>query len=180
MAFAKTHKTGGSTLQNVLFRRGVANDLAFAMPRRGWMFSLKYPFASSMVVKGTWVPEDLLDVFAFHSVWNYAEVKKILPGAVYLTLLRDPVDCFESNYVYMGLQLVFKMDINEFAEKMAKQGAQRHSKHLIGKNQLLYDLGVSAKDMENRYGFGKIIFHIPFVPIRFSCKDPGGAEDRDV
>ena len=28
---------------------------------------------------------------------------------------RDPVDCYESNYVYMGLQNAFKMDINEFA-----------------------------------------------------------------
>ena len=42
------------------------------------------------------------------SVWNYNEVKKILPSAVYLTLLRDPVDCFESNYVYMGLQKAYK------------------------------------------------------------------------
>ena len=29
--------------------------------------------------------------------------------AKFLTLLRDPVDCFESNYVYMGLG----KDINE-------------------------------------------------------------------
>ena len=29
---------------------------------------------------------------------------------------RDPVDCYESNYVYMGLQKAFKMDINKFAQ----------------------------------------------------------------
>ena len=34
---------------------------------------------------------------------------------IHVTLLRDPVDCWESNYVYMGLQNAFKMDINEFA-----------------------------------------------------------------
>ena len=49
------------------------------------------------------------------SVWNYSEVRKLLPSATFVTLLRDPVDCWESNYVYMGLQNAFKMDINEFA-----------------------------------------------------------------
>ena len=42
------------------------------------------------------------------SVWNYEEVHKILPDAVFITLLRDPVQCFESNYVYMGLQNIFQ------------------------------------------------------------------------
>ena len=51
----------------------------------------------------------------FVSVWNYSEVRKLLPSATFVTLLRDPVDCWESNYVYMGLQNAFKMDINEFA-----------------------------------------------------------------
>ena len=48
-------------------------------------------------------------------MWNYSEVRKLLPSATFVTLLRDPVDCWESNYVYMGLQNAFKMDINEFA-----------------------------------------------------------------
>ena len=43
-----------------------------------------------------------------YSVWNYEEVHKILPDAVFITLLRDPVHCYESNYVYMGLQNIFK------------------------------------------------------------------------
>ena len=33
--------------------------------------------------------------------------------ATYLTLLRDPIECFESNYVYMGLQSEADMDINQ-------------------------------------------------------------------
>jgi len=34
---------------------------------------------------------------------------------------RDPVDCYESNYVYMGLQKAFKMDINKFAQIKVKE-----------------------------------------------------------
>ena len=94
------------------------------MPERSWMFSYKQPFNVSLVMG---LPSTSLayDMFIFHrqqfqtwrhflitklrlSVWNYNEVKKILPSAVYVTLLRAPVDCFESNYVYMGLQNAYK------------------------------------------------------------------------
>ena len=49
------------------------------------------------------------------SKWNYKEVRRLLPNAAFITILRDPVDCFESNFVYMGLQRDFRMDINQFA-----------------------------------------------------------------
>ena len=49
------------------------------------------------------------------SKWNYNEIRRLLPNATFITILRDPVDCFESNFVYMGLQLDFGMDINQFA-----------------------------------------------------------------
>ena len=49
------------------------------------------------------------------SNWNYNEVRRLLPNATFLTILRDPVACFESNFVYMGLQQDFGMDINQFA-----------------------------------------------------------------
>ena len=61
----------------------------------------------------------------FVSVWNYPEVKKVLPEALYITLLRDPVNCYESNYVYMGLQNAFRMDINKFAQVKAAANIPR-------------------------------------------------------
>ena len=107
IAFAKTHKTGSSTLQNIFFRYGDKNNLNFAMPEKSWMFSYKQPFNASMVNRLPWARLGF-DMFIFHSVWNYEEVHKILPDAVFITLLRDPVHCYESNYVYMGLQNIFK------------------------------------------------------------------------
>jgi hypothetical protein len=49
----------------------------------------------------------------------------LIPSGISLTLLRDPVDTFESGYVYLGLQKGYRMDINEFAEKRARLGATR-------------------------------------------------------
>ena len=44
VAFAKTHKTGSSTLQNIFFRFGVEHNLTFALHPYNWMFSLKESF----------------------------------------------------------------------------------------------------------------------------------------
>ena len=43
--FAKTHKTGSSTVQNILFRFGQRHNLSFAFPQKNtWMFNLSKPF----------------------------------------------------------------------------------------------------------------------------------------
>ena len=44
------------------------------------------------------------DVFLFHSVWNYSEVRKAVPHGPVVTLIRDPVDMFESGYMYFGIR----------------------------------------------------------------------------
>ena len=65
VAFAKTHKTGSSTLQNIFFRFGDKNNLSFAMPETSWMFSYKQPFNVSLVME---LPSSSLayDMFIFH------------------------------------------------------------------------------------------------------------------
>jgi len=148
IAFAKTHKTGSSSLQNIFFRFGDQNNLNFAIPERSWMFPFKEPFNHTMVTKLPWARLGF-DIFTFHSVWSYPEVKKVLPSAVYITLLRDPVDCYESNYVYMGLQNAFKMDVNKFAQIKAAAKVPRRRTAIIGKNQQLWDLGLPGIAMED-------------------------------
>jgi hypothetical protein len=148
VAFAKTHKTGSSTLQNILLRFSVKNELNIVLPPKNWMFSFKEPFDANVVLEGPWSGLSY-DMFLFHSVWNYAEVKKLLPTAKYITILRDPVEDFESNYVYMGLERAFKMDINGFAVNKAAKGFKRTAKTIIGRNQLLWDLGLPYDQMDN-------------------------------
>ena len=49
LIFAKTHKTGSTTLQNILHRFGQENHLMFLLPKSGaHYFKLKIPFSRSM------------------------------------------------------------------------------------------------------------------------------------
>ena len=61
VTFAKTHKTGSSTVQNILFRYGQRHNLSFAFPLKNtWMFNLSKPFEVSNL------NEDILFRLHFH------------------------------------------------------------------------------------------------------------------
>ena len=56
------------------------------------------------------------DIFALHSIWNKGEVERTLgPGTTYITILRDPVELFESLWVYAGLEKYYQIDLESFA-----------------------------------------------------------------
>ena len=88
------------------------------------------------------------DVFAAHGRWNSAETKSLIPGAFSLTILRDPVDTFESFYSYMNVDRRLNMDINQFAASL--EGRQETNMSLDvarGRNKALYDLGLDPEEM---------------------------------
>ena len=71
------------------------------------MFGFKQPFNASQVngyskTSGTEEKARTFDVFLFHSVWNYNDVRKVVPNGPAITLLREPVELFESGYVYFS------------------------------------------------------------------------------
>ena len=102
-------------------RYGYANGLTFAIPVKNWMYSFNEFFNANMVTTYTWNPKNTFDMMVFHSLWNGPEVDKVITKpSPRFTLLRDPVDTFESGYVYMGLENAYKMNINQYAQKFVK------------------------------------------------------------
>jgi hypothetical protein len=48
-------------------------------------------------------PTGPFNLFVFHSIWNYKEVRKVMSKSAFtVTILRDPVNTFESGYSYFG------------------------------------------------------------------------------
>ena len=64
LAFAKTHKTGGSTLQNIFLRYGYKYGLKFALPIKSWIFSLDKHIDREMVTQYSWNPSQTFDIMA--------------------------------------------------------------------------------------------------------------------
>ena len=107
LIFAKTHKTGSTTVQNIIFRYGMKNNLTFVFPKTVWWFFDHYSSFKAVRAIGynnSSTKEDVgkNDLFAIHSVWNYKEVRKVIPQSPTVTILRDPSAVFESAYSYFG------------------------------------------------------------------------------
>ncbi|KAF3849107.1 hypothetical protein F7725_015604 [Dissostichus mawsoni] len=97
--FMKTHKTASSTILNILFRFGEKHKLKFAFPDGRNDFFYPSPFLCSQVKD--YRPGDCFNIVCNHMRFDHQEVAKLLPpDAVYITILRDPVDLFESSFNY--------------------------------------------------------------------------------
>ena len=96
--FVKTHKTGSSTITNILNRYGDKHNLVFALPPHG-QNGLNWPW--SMRVD---VPEGVQpNILCHHGRYDREMLERIMPrDTVYITILRQPVEQFESAFSYYG------------------------------------------------------------------------------
>lgn len=109
--FMKTHKTASSTILNILFRFGERHKLKFAFPDGRNDFFYPSPFLSSHVKD--YRPGECFNVLCNHMRFNDQEVTKALPpDATYITILRNPVDLFESSFHYYHRTVPFTWSIN--------------------------------------------------------------------
>uniref|UniRef100_A0A7M5V5D7 Uncharacterized protein n=1 Tax=Clytia hemisphaerica TaxID=252671 RepID=A0A7M5V5D7_9CNID len=100
IVFLKTHKTGSSTITNILNRYGEARNLNFVLPNIGsnrldWPWFFKN--TSFYSLNGT-EPNILCN----HARFNKQPMTDLMPNdTVYVTILRNPISQFESSFSYM-------------------------------------------------------------------------------
>ena len=104
-------------------------------------------------------------LLCLHTVFNGSEMEAVMgPRTSYVTMLRDPVEVFESQYSFYGfsefyglslgrIQTTLEMIVIQFsAEDFAsapKTEKLLRRKSGQGRNQMLFDLGLDSKDMDN-------------------------------
>ena len=117
IAFLKTHKCASSSLQNILMRFGLHHHLNFVLPSAGNYLGRYVKYSRAMIANTPWDKVGLeYDIFCLHTIWNHQEVEDSLgPGATYITIMRDPVELFESLWSYAGLQSYYGVDLETFA-----------------------------------------------------------------
>ncbi|XP_064293748.1 galactose-3-O-sulfotransferase 4 [Phalacrocorax carbo] len=99
LVFLKTHKTGGSSVVNLLHRFGEARGLRFALPHR-YQFGYPNPFRAERV-KGYRPGGPPFDIICHHMRFNLTEVQKVMPNdSFYFSIVRDPGTLGESAFAY--------------------------------------------------------------------------------
>ena len=152
--FLKTHKTGGSTIVNILFRYGDSRNLTFALgplvrggDHLGW--PQRFRLSSTLPFYRP------LNILCSHTVFNKKPMNWLFPREIskYVTIIRNPVDNFESlfNYYHMGTSLGLGDDPVVSLEKFLERPPSfsvANKKHNI-RNPMMFDLGLSQKYFQN-------------------------------
>ncbi|XP_071813274.1 galactosylceramide sulfotransferase-like isoform X2 [Apostichopus japonicus] len=113
VVFIKTHKTGGTTVQSIMYRYGYIRDLSFVIRRTNEKNGhFRHMELTKDSPKKMFLP--LLDtgtcsfrgynMSAIHVVHNWEIFESFMnPGTKYITILRDPVFQLRSAFVFFSL-----------------------------------------------------------------------------
>uniref|UniRef100_A0A8C8E0L8 Galactose-3-O-sulfotransferase 2-like n=1 Tax=Oryzias sinensis TaxID=183150 RepID=A0A8C8E0L8_9TELE len=148
VVFLKTHKTGSST----------KHGATFAFPSYSYQFSYPHKFEADFVDE---LPEgsSQFDILCSHMRLNMEELKKVMPpNTIYITILRDPVQTFESVFSYYTFSIPAFSLAKEAAETMENRSAlsvflgtpesfwdPKSPKNGLGKNPMSFDFGLDLQ-----------------------------------
>jgi len=157
--FLKTHKTGSSTIQNILFRYGLKHNLTFALPERHCRFD--YPMMlQRRSIRNT---KSSAQILTHHARLNWEDrsvISDIFDGKPFsFTILRDPTTLLPSVFHYFNhirpIQLV-NHNISQFLNNPKYYYDLSHARENKGS-----DLGLTRNGMAFDLGYPGIYSNSP-------------------
>ncbi|XP_029472975.1 galactose-3-O-sulfotransferase 2-like isoform X2 [Rhinatrema bivittatum] len=155
IVFLKTHKTGSSTVQNMLFRFAENHSLSVALPA-GKGIHLGYPNQfQAQFTQGFNTVNQNYNILCNHMRFSYPEVQKVMPNnTFYFSILRSPVSLLESSFTYYkyNVEAFHKAkDLNEFLASPWNYYKPNDSRSFFARNPMWYDFGYdnNAEDRED-------------------------------
>ena len=87
---------------------------------------------------------------AIHTRWDHKAIKEALGGdPAFVTIVRDPIEQFKSIYGYYNFfKFLGNLSFSQFLDNLKDFGLVR-IKNVIGRNQMLFDLGFPVSDFDN-------------------------------
>ncbi|XP_072017511.1 galactosylceramide sulfotransferase-like [Amphiura filiformis] len=171
IVFLKVHKCGSSTVQNILFRFGEKHDLDFVMPPKGnYLGSLRNTtFNKKYMIE---LPVEKYNILCHHTRYNEQNIADIMaPDSLYVTILRDPVNMFESIFTYTHYEYIYHIKGNNTITRLNKflkhpsyfyntDDAKGYIGH--GKNPMLYDFGLENDEKLNGSRIDELIKQLSY------------------
>eukprot|EP00794_Sanderia_malayensis_P009776 gene9776-10775_t len=160
IVFLKTHKTGSSTITNILNRYADWNNLTMLLPADEGFYSFNWPNKFRLsYAKNT--HGRLPNILANHARYSQKSMNVLFPrnATTYITILREPVKQWESTFSYMSFPYILnihkKSDPLDFflknppSLKNIRKNANRFPSLYLIKNPLFFDLGLDYKHYSN-------------------------------
>ncbi|XP_013406497.1 galactose-3-O-sulfotransferase 2 [Lingula anatina] len=153
IVFLKTHKAASSTVQNIFLRYALERNLTIALgfkeldsAQLGWPHFFRKDFAYPST-KGTY------DIMCHHM--RYSEnVATVMPSeTIYITVIRDPVQLFQSYFFYYQLDRQFKIagETDPLETFSKNPGLYEHKWEKVSpvRNVMMFDLGLKKEYMND-------------------------------
>ncbi|KAM4530062.1 galactosylceramide sulfotransferase [Odontesthes bonariensis] len=180
VVFLKTHKTGSSTVQNLLFRLGDKEGATFAFPSYSYQFSYPDKFKAEFVDE---LPQHSshFDILCSHMRLDVEELEQLMPpNTIYITILRDPVQTFESVFSYYTFSVPAFLSVKKAAETTGRRSAlsvflespesfwdPEDPDNGLGKNPMSFDLGLDSQHWNTSRSVLQETFHLVMITEHF-------------
>ena len=160
MLFLKTHKTGGSTITNILNRYGDAKNLTFVLPRQRHLFTFVWPARFRVSYTAPLYKFDA-NILCNHARFNKKPMNWLFPKdrSRYITILREPVAQYESvfNFMHFAKPLGFKDEADPLGTFLKFPPPFQEIRPLMKRtlalylvrNPMLFDLGLDFRYFQN-------------------------------
>jgi len=137
--FIKTHKTASSTLATIIRRIGEKRGLRFLNP-------LDYRHLDAVDIART--AFETYDVICNHARFDAKWMRRAVPDAVLVTIVREPIARFLSAWEYFDFEHLLGMHLEAFVrdDTAVRSASLRLFSHRKLFNSLAYDLGMSHED----------------------------------
>ncbi|XP_065671178.1 galactose-3-O-sulfotransferase 3 isoform X4 [Hydra vulgaris] len=162
--FLKTHKTGSTTVANIMYRYSISNRLKVALPRCGHRFCFPLKFKHNFLYKHT--ENETYNMLFHHAVYDKQNMLKIFDkGQTKLvTILREPYSQFDSAAQYLKfrkyyklngtlpvLDELFKLSNKELEKYIRSQKFDGFGTYSLTKNPNAFDMGFDPWNETNEY-----------------------------
>jgi hypothetical protein len=94
------HKTGSSTLQNIIYRYALKNNLRLAFPKNG-----DVTFCEGASFRADCVAQEEYEVIANHNKWSPI-IDEVLPTAKKISILREPISQTISGFFFFERKFI--------------------------------------------------------------------------
>ncbi|XP_012555413.2 galactose-3-O-sulfotransferase 4 isoform X1 [Hydra vulgaris] len=162
--FLKTHKTGSTTVANVMYRYSKSNNLKVVLPKCAHRFCWPFKFKQNAIYKHK--ENDTYNMMFHHAVFHKQNILEIIDKrqTKFVTILREPYSqlesaaqsfnfkhCYKLNGKLPILDELFSVSDNDLKKYIKSQEYDPYGAFSLSKNPNAFDMGFDPWNETTEY-----------------------------